>query len=268
LRCPKKSLLRDGSECVNGRGMRCFTCVGDQSVVKRVSLAAVLGQSISGLTAHTSKFIAVSRSVARGVAELGTATHTVEIVPNFLDVGPETVADPERPPTVLYIGPNSPHKGRSVAIEAFRRMSINNAQLCLVGDATPTNMPGVTAIGYLPNNAVHERYRAASVLAVPSVWPEPCPTVILEAMAHSLPVVGSRIGGIPELVEDGCSGLLVPPNDPAALAKALAAVITDPDLRRRLGEGARARAVRFDASVILPQIERIYKTAVQTGSAI
>jgi glycosyltransferase involved in cell wall biosynthesis len=65
--------------------------------------------------------------------------------------------------------------------------------------------------------------------------------VLLEAMNHATPVIASRVGGIPDIVEDGVSGLLVPPGDPAALAQALGRLQNDPALARRLGEAGRRR---------------------------
>jgi glycosyltransferase involved in cell wall biosynthesis len=86
------------------------------------------------------------------------------------------------------------------------------------------------------------------VVALPS-WTEGLPLVLLEAMARGRPVVATPVGGTPELVTDGETGLLVPPRDPEALAEALRRVLDDPDLARRLGEAARARvAERFTAA--------------------
>jgi glycosyltransferase involved in cell wall biosynthesis len=76
---------------------------------------------------------------------------------------------------------------------------------------------------------------------------EGAPLSILEAMAAGLPVVSSRVGGVPELVVDGETGLLVPPGDPEALAVALGRLVADPGLRRRLGAAGRERTQRcFD----------------------
>ena len=85
------------------------------------------------------------------------------------------------------------------------------------------------------------------VVALPS-WTEGLPLVVLEAMAAARPVVATPVGGTPEVVLDGETGLLVPPRDPRALAAALQRLVDDADLRRRLGEAGKRRAVeRFSA---------------------
>jgi glycosyltransferase involved in cell wall biosynthesis len=263
LRCPKKTLIREGAECVSGRGMRCITCAGAQSIAKRLPLTAVMTQSVPRLVAHTSRFLAVSRSVAQRVAEVGITAPAVEVVPNFLDIDDLPRDAPADAATILFVGPDSQHKGRSVLINAFRHLPSGQARLVLVGSDTPVDVPGVSTLGYLRNAALREQYQKASVVVVPSVWPEPCPTVVLEAMAHGRPVVGSRIGGIPDLVEDGLSGLLVRPNDPRALADALLRILTDHDLRHRLARGARARAEQFSTAAVVPRIEQVYASIRQ-----
>jgi glycosyltransferase involved in cell wall biosynthesis len=245
--------------------MRCVTCAGAQSIVKRLPLTAVMAHSVPRLVAHTSRFLAVSRSVAQRVAEIGVTAPAVEVVPNFLDIDDVRGDAPADTATVLFVGPDSPHKGRSVLIKAFRRLPSGQARLVLAGSGTPVHTPGVSVLGYLRGAALREQYQRASVVVVPSVWPEPCPTVVLEAMAHGRPVVGSRIGGIPDLVEDGLSGLLVRPNDPAALADALSRILTDHDLRHRLAAGARARAEQFSTGAVVPRIEKVYAAVRGNG---
>ena len=100
------------------------------------------------------------------------------------------------------------------------------------------------------------------VVALPS-WTEGLPIVLLEAMAHGRPVVATPVGGTPELVTDGETGLLVPPRDPEALAAALRRVLDDPDLARRLGTAARARvAERFTAAEQARRTLAIYDDVV------
>jgi glycosyltransferase involved in cell wall biosynthesis len=85
----------------------------------------------------------------------------------------------------------------------------------------------------------------------------------LEAAASGLPVVASRVGGLPEIVADGETGLLVPPEAPAALAEALRSLIRSPERRRELGKAARARAVeRYDWRRCAQAMERLYEAAL------
>jgi len=96
-------------------------------------------------------------------------------------------------------------------------------------------------LGYCPE--VRTVYRALDVFALPSLW-EAMPYVLLEAMATGLPVVGSSVAGVPEVIVPGESGFLSPPKNPVALATALRPLLDSPDLRCRMGRTARQRVVR------------------------
>jgi glycosyltransferase involved in cell wall biosynthesis len=263
LRCPKRTLLRGQAECSRGRGMRCITCSGDQASAKRIPLAAMMTWSVSHLVAHTRRFIAVSHSVAERVTETGIPTSKVKVIPNFIHMTDKTPGDEPSAPTAIYVGPDTHHKGRSVAIAAFSSLPPGTGTLALVGGGAEVSIDGVSNLGYLRGAPLWEQYRRASVALVPSVWPEPCPTVALEAMAFGLPVIGSRIGGIPDLVEDGYSGFLVPPNNAERLAESLYAILTDHELRNRLSQGARARSKQFDTATVVPQIEEVYESSLR-----
>jgi glycosyltransferase involved in cell wall biosynthesis len=89
-----------------------------------------------------------------------------------------------------------------------------------------------------------EEYVNATVFCLPSVQ-EGFGIVFLEAMAAELPVVACRIAAVPEVVQDGVTGLLVPPRDPAALAGEIERLIADPELARRLGRDGRRRVLGF-----------------------
>jgi glycosyltransferase involved in cell wall biosynthesis len=96
------------------------------------------------------------------------------------------------------------------------------------------------------------------VLALPS-WTEGLPLVVLEAMARRRPVVATPVGGTPEIVVDGETGLLVPPRDPRALAAALRRLLDDPQLRERMGEAGFARVrERFSADAMTERMLAIY----------
>jgi L-malate glycosyltransferase len=107
--------------------------------------------------------------------------------------------------------------------------------------------------------------RGLDVFVLPSLS-EACSNVVLEAMATGLPVVATRVGGTPALIEDEVSGLLVPPADPQAMAKAILRLVETPDLAARLGTAARATAQgRFSLTRMLGCIETLYETTLDAG---
>jgi glycosyltransferase involved in cell wall biosynthesis len=267
LCCPKKSLLRNGVECRYGRGVSCLHCPGGQSIIKRLPMTVALTRHSHDLAANVSQFVAVSRSVAERVSGLGFATPKISVIPNFIDLSEEKLRSDLRQPTLLFVGPDSPHKGRSVAIEAFRRLPSGLAQLHLVGDGATIRVPGVRNLGYLKGEALVTQFKTARVLVVPSIWPEPCPTVILEAMTHGLPVIGSGIGGIPDLIEHGKTGLLVPPNDPAGLAGYALQLLEDRQMCSTMGANAKVAVGSFGTDTIVPKIEKIYSSVAHTEAA-
>jgi glycosyltransferase involved in cell wall biosynthesis len=98
---------------------------------------------------------------------------------------------------------------------------------------------------------------AFDVFALSSVY-EGLSIALLEAMALARPVVVTRVGGNPEVVDDGKDGVLVPPGDPPRMAEALGRLLADRELRRRLGEAARRRAAGFDIRTAVRRMEEVY----------
>lgn len=104
-------------------------------------------------------------------------------------------------------------------------------------------------------------YGAADVIAVPSTAPDPLPGAAVEAAAAGCAVVASDTGGLPEIIRDGETGRLVPPGDPAMLARMTRALLDDPDERERLGAAAAADArERFAPALLLESIQTLYDT--------
>jgi glycosyltransferase involved in cell wall biosynthesis len=182
--------------------------------------------------------VAASSFLAEEARALGA--HDVRVIPSGVAL-PEDVGDPDEPPHVLYVGRLSPEKGILELVEACAGLS-----LVVVGDGPlRERVPG--ALGFVPPDELGPYYRAAAVVAVPSRR-EGYGVVAREAMAWARPVVASAVGGLTDAVEDGVTGLLVPPGDVAALRGALQRLLGDAELRARLGATARERAPLFDAA--------------------
>jgi glycosyltransferase involved in cell wall biosynthesis len=117
----------------------------------------------------------------------------------------------------------------------------------------------VTFTGSVPYLQMQKVYNSADILVLPSVCNEPCSLPLLEGMAYGLPVVATRGGGVPEIVVDGETGILVNRDDSSQLAAAISQLLTDDKLRTDMGQAARERAKLFTWDRAAATIYRLYK---------
>ena len=193
-------------------------------------------------------------------------------VPNGIPiVGTGARAGDGDPVHVVYLGRMHPDKGTYVLLEAWARLVADSphARLTLAGNdeiertraevARLGLQESVTVREWLSPAEVRELLGTAHVLTLPS-RNEGQPMSVLEAMARGMCVVATAVGGIPDLVEDGTSALLVPPDDVDALTKALWTAVSDADTRHRLGDAALARArAAFDVEVVRRRFDDLYR---------
>ena len=217
-------------------------------------------------------FISPSRFLADRMAKAGVHPCRMHVLNNFVHARAVT---PKRSPggNVAFAGRLSYEKGVDVLIEAVSRLG-PGVELDIAGDGpersglealAAARAPGrVRFHGRLPKERALDLVRSAAVLALPSRWYENQPMVVLEAFACGVPVVTSNLGGLPELVDPGQDGLVVPANDPEALAGALAHVVEDPDRGFAMGQAARAKALEgFTAERHLERLEALYRKAAR-----
>jgi len=180
-----------------------------------------------------------------------------------------------RPPYVLFVGRITDQKGIFFLREAARALPAGvQVVLCAAAPDTPEieerlrrAVPGHPTVRWInemvPLDVVVQLYSHAAVFACPSVY-EPFGLINLEAMACETPVVASGVGGILEVVEDGVTGLLVPPARPGELAAGLRRVLENPELGRRLGRAGRRRVEeRFSWASVAERTERLYGEAIE-----
>lgn len=216
--------------------------------------------------------VVLSASWAKLVREIAPAASVVEI-PNHVDL--PAVAQPGpveagHGPVVLFLGLVGDRKGVFDLLPAFAQ-ALGDApamRLIVAGNgevaraermAQELGVGGrVQFPGWVDGVAKEALLASASIYVLPS-HNENFPVSVLEAMARALPVVTTRVGGIPELVRDGIDGLLVEPGDVAALASALASLASDQELQRRLGASGRSRIeTTFSPDVVLPRLYAVY----------
>ncbi len=166
---------------------------------------------------------------------------------------------------VLYVGKFSPGKGTADLVAASRDVvrEFPDALFLFVGEGRlDASDAHVRRLDALPNREVLALYPLAEVVVVPSVVPDALSRVILEAMAAGRPVVATRVGGTPELIIDGETGVLVERHAPAELARAIASLLRDEALRAALGTGARRHLTeRFGADDSVDRLLALYAGA-------
>lgn len=224
-----------------------------------------------------------SRFQAREVThEMNWPAQRVDVIPN--PIAPEVLAEalassPRQPadPIILYTGRMAVVKGTVPLLGSLPlvQRQCPGARFVLAGPWQMQEAPNeyglersgeidgrsVAWLGHVPWRKLMDCYRRASVFVMPSYY-ETFGISCVEAMAFGLPVVATRVGGLPEVIEDGITGLLVPPGDSVALADAIARLLGDPAQRRRMGEAGRERVVSmFTAKQTVQETIAVYERA-------
>jgi glycosyltransferase involved in cell wall biosynthesis len=229
------------------------------------------------------RVVAVSASVRdSAAARIGArAARRITVVPNGIDLtalDAEAVGDPNPPLPmgephafrVLVPATLAPRKGQDVLLDAVERGAFGATPIhvWLTGEGSDRRAIEARIRRAPLRGRIHllgarrdifRIMRRADVVALPSRF-EGHPLALLEAMALGRPVLATRVGGVPEIVEHGRTGLLVPPDDPVALAAALGTLQREPALRARLGAAASARVrASFDVRETVTALESLYR---------
>lgn len=223
---------------------------------------------------RVTRYIAISGAVREALQRAGVETSRIDVVYDGVPVPHVAVPRDWRrerdwpPATVLcgVVGAMTAEKGIGLLSEiaaALPPTERTAARLVLLGGefAGPVRIGGVEGIraGFVED--VHPAMAGLDVLWHPATS-EGLGTVVIDAMALEVPPVAFRVGGLPELVEDGRNGLLAAPGDLAAFSRAAAALIADPGLRRRLGSAGPARAAQFSVARMVDGTSLTYRRAM------
>jgi glycosyltransferase involved in cell wall biosynthesis len=274
LVCPNSSFLSAGDVCE-----RCLPNRFHEAVLRRCKKGSVAASFVAMLTTLYDRMIRLPRRIDRFIApseflrskliEGGFDPSRIERIPNFVDLS--AYAGLPESDYFCYLGRLSYEKGLDVLIRAMAKL--DEGRLLIVGSgpeeydlkmlAADLGVRRVEFAGFRSGSKLARMLAEAQFVVLPSRWYENQPLSVMEAFASSKAVVASRIGGIPEMVEDGVNGLLFPMADIDALAGCLGRMLGDRGVREEMGRRAREKAERlYDTETHYARIERLYRQVI------
>ena len=276
LICPVATLFSDGKiceRCVDRKEYWCVlkNCRGTFSESVAYALRSFFARSLGLFKKNVTIYIAVSEYVKSRLVSSGFDKDLITVIPNMVNI-PKTNVEPTNGKYVAYIGRISEEKGIKTLLAAASR--VPNMQLLLAGNGPLLPeykrcvQKNANFIGRLNKQQLVSFYQHARFIVVPSEWYETFGLVVAEAMSHGLPVIASRIGGLPELVEDGVTGLLFEPGNSEDLAGKMKLLWDNSDLCKKMGEAGRDKATReYNENIYYKRLIAAYKKAIDINIA-
>lgn len=271
LICPNTSLLSRGEICERCIPNRFYQaalqrCKKGSLAASCVAMLTTLYDRLERLPSRIDRFITPSDFLRSKLLDGGFDPARIDCVPNFADLA-GFAGLPEKD-YFCYVGRLSHEKGLDVLIRAAA--ALDTGRLLIVGDgpeadklralARSLGTKRVEFAGYRSGEDLKKIFAESQFVILPSRWYENLPYTVMEAFASSKAVVASRIGGIPEMVDDGVNGLLFPAGDSGALADRLRRMLGDRPAREEMGRRGREKAEgRYGREKHYGEIERIYR---------
>ncbi|ROO61655.1 glycosyltransferase involved in cell wall biosynthesis [Micromonospora sp. Llam0] len=281
LACPSYQLLDQGKvceACVDGGPLHAARRRCKDGSASASTLLAVESWIHRKSRAYgpVGVFVSPSRFLADVMRRAGVYPDRLRVINHFVDTAAVAVKDSPGG-GVVFAGRISAEKGVDTLVEAVDRLP-RQVPVHVAGDGPA--LPAVRALadrvapgrvrfhGRLDKSRLHELIRSSAAVAVPSRWHENQPMAVLEAFACGVPVVGTDLGGLPELISPGVDGETVPADDPVALGDALGRLVADPDRAYAMGRAARDKIDRdFTPELHLNRLRDAYLAAALTAPA-
>ena len=272
--CPRQDFFLDSKGvCATPLTAKCFPCSALQyGKFKAMIMLPIVKRNLRSLS-QIDRFLAVSTFVRdTHMRFLDQPSDRISRLPNFCDGRTENGSDvsgilPED--FILYVGPLAPHKGIDVLIKAYHLARVDIPLVILgtkhlafdYGKFEERNR--IIVFEDPPRNLVVRALEKCRFIVLPSICADACPTVLIEAMKYGKAAIASRVGGIPDLVVDNETGLLVLPGDASSLAGAMQRMAGMEGECNELGERARSRfAEYFTVEKVVQDLESIYQSTV------
>lgn len=282
LFCANGLMLSNGQpceKCLAGNYLCAIRdkCYRNDRILSTIYAGALVFHRSMGVYKRVHHFIAVSEFIKKIYVRFGLPPNKITVLYNFVRRMHNEKTQKDKG-YIVYVGRLSQEKGIMTLLISIRKLR-SQIRLCIIGDgpqkreleeyAKKYNL-NVLFLGYLSRTEVDRRIHNARVLILPSECYESFGRVIVEAYSHSIPVVASRIGGIPEIVDDKSSGILFTPGDPFDLAEKLDWILSLSDntfknMKKHATEIARNH---FDRNDYQKKLLRIYEDASSKKSFI
>lgn len=277
LVCSNAQLLRNGLPCelcveggaLHGVRYACYRGSHIQSTAAAATLA--LHRRLGTWSDRVDLFLCLTTFAARVLARGGIPEERIIVRPNFAPDPGQRASPPSASKDVLYVGRLSSEKGVANLIKAWQMLSPTNLRLLVIGEGPEARLfvapqAGVRFLGPLSHEHVLQRMKGARALVFPSTAYEGMPMVLVEAMASGLPIIASRLGGLPEILRDGSALALTRP-DPNSLLSAFRQLADDAAVDE-VGSAARANYLaRHTPDQSLQALQDAYETLPEPGRA-
>ncbi len=263
LACIKTTMFKRGQQCDGLCTMcACSSKVKNQQVglVERLSF-------ISPSAANLRRVAGYLPNVAKA------RNFVIKNMPDDLPPLPPYKPAKDGKVRILYAGRLTPSKGIRVLMDALHSLpkELNNFHLTILGKGDQEeelrrdfgHLPWVTFGGFVTSDTVLRHVTEAEVMCVPSIWPENYSRSVIQSLCLGTPVIGSEVGGIPEQIEDGVTGLLLPAGDVAAWREAMERILREPDLLQRWRKQVTDKAGAYKAEDTLAAYERVMRDNIQ-----
>lgn len=277
LICPIYLLYRDGTVCEDCRGGKFYNCVlyrcnKNSTVLSVISAIELYIHNITNIWINNvTSFISPSLFLKNKLIEFGFNRDTIFHIPNFLSIENYKVKF-NNEGYLVYVGRLSKEKGINTLIKAFQKIKSSD-KLVVIGDGPLKNElisandergKRIFFSGYLSGRKLRESIRNSKAVIIPSEWYENAPMSVLEAFAYGKPVIGSRIGGIPEIIEEKVDGFLFKPGNIEDLQEKIQKLLEMTDSQiSKMGQAARQKVEeQFNAELHYKRLMDVYYTAL------
>lgn len=279
LLCPAYSFYRDGGPCEDCRsGLTAAVkhrCLKDSRAVSLARVGAMWVHRLIGIYHRVTRYVTPSEFMRKKLIEYGYDADRIDHIPSFVDLENHLPSNEDPLPEIAVIGRLQPQKGQETVIKAAALLPATSKLRFILygkGDETYVNRLRTLAAdcaperiefaGFLKPDELRDRVSRSLAVAAPVNWYENMPNAITESMALGKAVVASDIGSLPEQIEPGRTGLLIPSGDPEALVEAVLRLEGDRVAARKMGEEARRKAeLEYGAETHMKRLMRTFEKA-------